>query len=214
MILEAIETGPILENCFIVADENAKSGFVIDPGWDAKRIKRTLDRHGITDVAILLTHGHFDHTSAVAELRKLTGAKVYMSPEDNFLLDSVGGLTASSFGMGGVDKFKPDEEINEGDKFTAGEITLTTLSTPGHTPGGVSFYDGKERVFVGDTLFFGSVGRVDFPRSDAEALIDSITNVLYKLPEDTIVHCGHGPDTTIGHEKRSNPFTRNPGLLY
>lgn len=213
MILEALETGPIMENCFIIADEGTKSGFVIDPGWDAKRIKKILDRHGIADVKILLTHGHFDHISGVAELKNLTGAKVYMSPEDSFLLDSVGGSTAQMMGMGEAEKFAPDEDIHPGDTFTAGEIALSTLATPGHTPGGVSFYDGKNRVFVGDTLFYGSVGRVDFPRSDGQQLIESITNVLYKLPDETIVHCGHGPDTTIGHEKRTNPFTRNPGLL-
>ena len=213
MILESLETGPIMENCFIIADENTKSGFVIDPGWDAVKIKKILDKHGITDVKILLTHGHFDHTSNVAELKKLTGAKVYMSAEDTFLLDSVGGSTALMMGMGNAEKFTPDEDIHDGDIFTAGEITLTALATPGHTPGGVSFYDGKESVFVGDTLFDGSVGRVDFPRSDGRQLIESITKVLYKLPDNTIVRCGHGPDTTIGKEKRTNPFTRNPELL-
>lgn len=213
MILEVIETGPIMENCFIIADESTKSGFVIDPGWDAKRIKQILDKHGIIDVKILLTHGHFDHTSGVAELKELTGAEIYMAPEDNFLLDSVGGPTAMSMGMGGVDKFTPDEEIHEGNTFTAGEITLTALATPGHTPGGISFYDGKERVFVGDTLFYGSVGRVDFPRGDGRVLLESLNKVLYNLPDDTIAHCGHGPDTSIGREKRTNPFTRNPDWL-
>jgi len=94
-----------------------------------------------------------------------------------------------------------------------GGITLKALATPGHTPGGMSFYDGVKRVFVGDTLFNGSVGRVDFPRSSGPDLFKSITEVLYKLPDDTIVHCGHGPDTTIGREKQTNAFTKHPELL-
>jgi glyoxylase-like metal-dependent hydrolase (beta-lactamase superfamily II) len=213
MILETIVTGPLMANCFVYADEKAKAGFVIDPGWDPKLIKRVIDKHGITDVTILCTHGHFDHISAVAALREMTGAKAYMSADDEWLLESVGGETARMVGMGGVEPFEVDRTIKEGDKFTAGEITLTPLATPGHSPGGVSFYDGSKRVFVGDALFQGSVGRVDFPRSSGTDLLKSITEVLYALPDDTIVHCGHGPDTTIGAEKKHNPFTLHPELL-
>jgi hydroxyacylglutathione hydrolase len=213
MILETIVTGPLQENCFVVADENAKSGFVIDPGWNPERIDLVIKHYGITDVTILLTHGHFDHISAVATLRQMTGAKALMSPLDNFLLDSVGGSTAIMTGMGGIKPFKMDGPINEGDEFKAGEITLTAIATPGHTPGGISFYDGGKHIFVGDTLFKGSVGRVDFPGSDGAALLNSIIEKLYKLPDSTIVHCGHGPETTIGSEKKSNPYTHHPELL-
>ena len=213
MIVETIVTGPLQENCFVFADEDAKAGFVIDPGWTPERINHVLSHYGIRDVTILCTHGHFDHISAVARLREMTGAKAYMSPLDDFLLASVGGDTAIMSGMGGVKPFKMDGPIEEGDIFTAGEIELKAFATPGHTPGGMSFYDGRERVFVGDTLFQESVGRVDFPRSSGPDLYKSISEVLYSLPDETIVHCGHGPDTTIAHEKSANPFTRHPDLL-
>ncbi len=213
MILETIVTGPLQENCFVIADEKTKEGFVIDPGWDHDRIEHVLKHHGIEKTTILLTHGHFDHISAVGKLKEMTGALVYMSPLDEFLLESVGGSTAMMTGMGGVGPFKVDGPINECDTFTAGEITLSALATPGHTPGGFSFYYGKGLVFVGDTLFQGSVGRIDFPRSSGPDLLKSIVEVLYKLPDETVVHCGHGPDTTIGREKQHNPFTKHPDLL-
>jgi hydroxyacylglutathione hydrolase len=213
MILETIVTGPIQENCFIYADSDAGAGFVIDPGWDADLIANALKNSGITKVTILLTHGHFDHISAVEKLKNLTGAVVYMSPLDEFLLPSVGGETAKMMGMGNAKTFTVDKPINDGDTFTAGAITLKALSTPGHTPGGISFFDGDSDVFVGDTLFSGSVGRVDFPRSSGPALYKSITEVLYKLPDDTTVHCGHGMNTTIEREKRTNPYTKHPEYL-
>jgi len=213
MILETVVTGPLQENSFVIADENIKAGFVIDPGWNPERIDHVLKHYGITNVTILLTHGHFDHISAVDQLRRITGAKAYMSPLDDFLLDSIGGSTAMMTGMGGVKPFKIDFPINEDDVFTAGGITLRAIATPGHTPGGISFYDGSKNVFAGDTLFRGSVGRVDFPRSDGKALLNSIMDKLYRLPDDTIVHCGHGPVTSIGYEKKSNPYTLHPELL-
>jgi glyoxylase-like metal-dependent hydrolase (beta-lactamase superfamily II) len=213
MILETIVTGPLQENCFVYADENAKAGFVIDPGWNPERVDHVLKHHDITDVTILLTHGHFDHISAVDELRRMTGAKAYMSPLDDWLLESVSGNTAIMVGMGGIKHFKMDGPINEGDEFTAGEIKLTAIATPGHSPGGMSFYDGSRHLFVGDTLFRESVGRVDFPKSSGTDLINSIMDKLYKLPDDTIVHSGHGPDTTIGYEKEHNPYTLHPELL-
>ncbi len=213
MILETIVTGPLQENCFVIADEKAKSGFVIDPGWNHERVDHILKHYGITEVTILLTHGHFDHISATDHIRRMTGAKALMSPLDEFLLDSVGGDTAIMVGMGSAKPFRIDGPINENDEFTAGEITLTAIATPGHTPGGMSLYDGKERIFVGDTLFRDSVGRVDFPKSDARDLLKSITEKLYVLPDDTIVHCGHGPDTSIGYEKEHNPYTLHPELL-
>jgi len=213
MILETIVTGPLQENCFVIADENALCGFVIDPGWNPERIDHVLKHYSIANVTILLTHGHFDHISAVGKLREMTGAKAYMSPLDDFLLDSVGGATAMMTGMGGVKGFSIDEPIAEGQVFTAGEITLKALATPGHSPGGISFYDGKEHVFAGDTIFRDSVGRVDFPQSSGPDLLSSILNVLYKLPDNTIVHCGHGPITTIGYEKKHNPYTLHPELL-
>jgi len=212
MILEKIVTGPLQENCFIVGDENTKSGYVIDPGWDENKIKNVLDKLGLEDVTILLTHGHFDHISAAGLLRQLTGAKILMSPLDEYLLGNVQGSMAQMCGMG-VTPFEVDGPINEGDEFTVGDIKLVTLHTPGHTPGGMSFYDGNEIVFVGDSLFRDSVGRVDFPGSNGKDLFKSITEVLYKLPDDTIVYSGHGPETSIGYEKQNNPYTLHPEYL-
>ncbi|HDS30996.1 MAG TPA: MBL fold metallo-hydrolase, partial [Firmicutes bacterium] len=162
---------------------------------------------------ILCTHGHFDHISAVPELRKMTGAEAFMSADDFWLIPSVNGDTAKMCSMGGVKPFDFDGEIKDGDTFTTGLITLRAIACPGHSPGGMSFFDGNERVFVGDTLFYGSVGRVDFPKSSGPALLRSISEKLYTLPEQTIVHCGHGPETSIGKEMKSNPFTNNPEYL-
>lgn len=213
MIIKTIVVGPLMVNCFIVADEDASAGFVIDPGWSPDIINREVDRLKIAEISILCTHGHFDHISGVPGLRELLGCKAYMSADDFWLLPSVGGDTAKMCGMGGVEPFEFDGTIEEGQEFTAGAITLTTLACPGHSPGGISFYDGNKRVFAGDTLFAGSVGRVDFPRSSASDLLASITSKLYTLPDDTIVHCGHGPDTSIGAEKKSNPYTNHPEFL-
>jgi len=213
MVIETIVTGPLQENCFVVMDENSNEALVIDPGWDSDKILAIISKHGIGKVTVILTHGHFDHISSADEIRKGTGAEIYMSPLDKFLLDSVGGSTAMMCGMGNARPFTVDGSIEEGDTFKAGNIELTAIATPGHTPGGMSFYDGSGHLFAGDTLFRGSVGRVDFPGSNGNHLIESITKKLYKLPPETIVHCGHGPDTTIGYEMEHNPFTNNPGWL-
>src|SRR3972149_432389 len=198
MILKTIVTGPLQVNCYIVADEETKSGFVIDPGWDAEIVHAEIEKLGLEKVTILCTHGHFDHISGVPELRELTGAKAYMNREDFPFIKSVNGMNALTMGMGNVDEFEFDGEINEGDEFKVGKITLKALSTPGHSPGGISLYDGDKVVFVGDALFAGSVGRVDLPMSNGKDLIKSITEVLYALPDETEVFTGHGPSTTIG----------------
>ena len=213
MIIKTLVVGPLMANCFIVADEDASAGFVIDPGWNPDIIKREVDRLKITEISIICTHGHFDHISGVPALRDMLGCRAYMSADDFWLLPSVGGDTAIMCGMGGVKPFEFDGTIEEGQELKAGAITLTALACPGHSPGGISFYDGKKRAFVGDTLFAGSVGRVDFPKSSATDLLESIRTKLYTLPDDTIVHCGHGPDTSIAVEKRSNPYTNHPEYL-
>ncbi len=204
MILQSMAVGPIMANCFILGCEKTRKAAVIDPGAESGRILMKLAEQKLTVAYIINTHGHFDHVGANRKLKEATGAKLVIHALDQPMLEVLS-ETSAAFGLSAENSPPPDQTVQDGDTLQFGEITLTVLHTPGHTPGGISLHtDGM--VFVGDTLFAGSIGRTDFPGGDFDTLISSIRNKLYPLGDRVIVYTGHGPETTIGREKRFNPF--------
>ncbi|MDO9264103.1 MAG: MBL fold metallo-hydrolase [Desulfosalsimonadaceae bacterium] len=204
MIIKTLALGPIMANCFIVGCENTKSAVVIDPGDEVNKILMSLADSKLTVKYIINTHGHFDHVGANKRMKDATGAPILIHKADADMLAQVS-LSAMAFGMSGEDSPPADKTIDEGDKITFGDITLTVLHTPGHSLGGVSLHSNGV-VFVGDSLFAGSIGRTDFPGGNYDTLITSIKTKLFPLGDDVVVYSGHGPATTIGREKRFNPF--------
>jgi len=193
-----------MANCFILGCEQIRDAVVIDPGDEADRILMSLAESKLTLKYIINTHGHFDHVGANKRLKDVTGAPILIHALDAPLLNQLS-ASASAWGLAADNSPAPDRILNEGDTITFGKITLTVIHTPGHTPGGISLStDGH--VFVGDTLFAGSIGRTDFPGGNFETLQASILDKLFVLGDDVQVYTGHGPSTTIGREKRSNPF--------
>ena len=206
MILETLVVGPLAVNCYIVGDENTREGIVIDPGDDVRDIIGAIRKHQLKVVAIVNTHAHFDHVGALNEIRDFTSAPFMLHADEVQMLGSAQ-MSAAMFGLS-IDNPKPvDRLLREGDQIGAGSIVLTVLHTPGHTPGGICLLEGQH-VFVGDTLFQGSIGRTDFPGGDYGVLMASIRDKLLPLPDSTVVHSGHGAATTIGEEKQLNPFVR------
>lgn len=201
-----LEVMPLGTNCYLAYDENTKDGIVVDPGGSAKDICEAIDRLGLHIVAIVNTHGHWDHIGANDAVKAKTGAPVYIHEADaEFLTNPAYNISSM---MGYSSSVAPaDGLLHEGDTVNFGSCTLKVLHTPGHTPGGITLY-GEGVAFTGDTLFFRSVGRSDLPGGDYNALIESIKNKLMTLDEDTLVYTGHGIPTRIGDEKTGNPFVR------
>jgi glyoxylase-like metal-dependent hydrolase (beta-lactamase superfamily II) len=200
--------GPLEANCWIVDDGNGGPALVIDPGDDADAILERI--RGMDVSAIILTHCHFDHLGAVHELMQATGAPLMVHVDDAEFITTPEGTGGALFGFEQCVAPPADVVLVQDDVVTAGEIRLKVLHTPGHTPGGIcleaSQEDGPLHLFSGDTLFAGSVGRTDFPRGSSRELAESISAKLSLLPPSTVVHPGHGPDTTIEREQRINPF--------
>lgn len=195
---------PYYENCYIAWEPVSKEGYIIDPGGECDEICKYIDDHSITVHAILATHTHPDHIGAVSELKSRLSIPFWIGRNEQQLLDMLPQF--NSF-LHLPDTTVPvvDRELKHGEQLTMGGTQLTVIETPGHTPGGVSFYtDGT--VFTGDTLFKTSVGRCDLPLGNQDQLIESIKTHLLTLPDDTIVYPGHYDETTIGIEKETNPF--------
>ena len=204
MIIKDLTVGPIMANCYIVGCEETKTAAVIDPGDEADRILMVLAESGLTVKTIINTHGHFDHVSANKRMKEVTGAELLIHALDAPLLSQLS-ATAAAWGMSSEDSPPPDRTIAHGEVVQVGRMALRVIHTPGHTPGGISLHADKV-VFVGDTLFAGSIGRTDFPGGDFGVLKASIQEKLFTLPDDTTVYPGHMGLTTIGREKRTNPF--------
>ena len=204
MIVKALAVGPIMANCFVLGCENTAEAAVIDPGDEPDRILATLADNNLTAKLIINTHGHFDHVGANRKLKEATGAPILIHALDTPMLSQLAS-SAAAWGMVAENSPPPDREIEDGDQVNFGDITLTVLHTPGHTPGGISLHTDTE-VFVGDTLFAGSIGRTDFAGGSFETLKNSIQQKLFTLNEDLVVYPGHNNPTTIGTEKRTNPF--------
>lgn len=207
MLIRSIPVGMNQTNCYIVGCEKTQQGAVIDPGGEGKRIVRKIERTGLDIRYVLITHAHFDHIGGIAKVVEATGAKLAIHPNEQPLLEADGG--ASLWGLKVEPSPPPDIELSDGQVLTVGELTFEVLFTPGHSPGGVTFYEADEGVaFDGDLLFANGVGRTDLPGGDTSTLMHSITDVLFALPDDTIIYAGHGPKTTVGQEKQSNPWVR------
>lgn len=206
MILETIVVGPMEVNCYVVACGDTGESVVIDPGDDAQAILAKLQERKLSLKWIVLTHAHFDHLGAARELQERTGAPVLLGRGDSITLDHIDDQ-AALFGMPPVPAPKETRFLDEGDIVTVGGLRLRVISTPGHSPGGISLYLEEEGVvFTGDTLFWGSVGRTDLPGCDHDAILDSLKGKLGALPDGTRVLPGHYDETTIGFEKEQNPF--------
>ena len=200
-----IPTGPMMANAFVVYKEGAKEAFVIDPGADSWRIKEKLEDKGIETIThILLTHGHFDHIGAVAKLAHDFGAKVCIHRRDASMLlsdeDSLAVIAGAQ-----IEKCEPDVIFEGGEIISAAGIDVTVLHTPGHSGGSVCYIAG-DALFAGDTLFYRSVGRTDFPGSDAGEYRHTLSVVLRSLDKDYVVYTGHGIKTTLYAEFEANPF--------
>jgi hydroxyacylglutathione hydrolase len=208
--VETLPVGPLGCNCSIVADLDAKSAIVVDPGGDLDTICASLRELGVAVGAIVHTHTHIDHVGCTAELQRATGAAASIHEADRFLYDLLP-LQAELIGTRLPVTADMDGALIDGHTVRAGSIELAILHTPGHTPGSCSFLAvdrGKAHVFAGDTLFRGSIGRTDLWGGDHATILNSIRRKLLTLPDDTLVVTGHGPSTTIGDERVKNPFLR------
>jgi hydroxyacylglutathione hydrolase len=198
---------PFQQNCTVLWCETSKRAVVIDPGGDPPDIQRAVAEAGVAVEKIWLTHGHVDHVGAAAGLKSQLKVPIEGPHRaDAFLLQQVV-ETARSFGMNNAANVTPDRWLEEGDRVEIGELTFDVLHCPGHSPGSVVFVNSPQRLaIVGDVLFAGSIGRSDLPGGDHGQLLNSISNKLLPLGDDVVIISGHGPTSTIGREKASNPF--------
>ena len=208
MHVESFPVGPLGCNCSIVADLTAKSAIVVDPGGDLEAIQARLAARGLSVTAIVHTHTHIDHVGATAGLQRSTGAAAKIHEADRFLYDLLP-VQAAMIGCALPEKTEMEGSLLDGTTLRAGGLEMGVLHTPGHTPGSVCFVvasGGETRVFSGDTLFRRGIGRTDLWGGDAELIDRSLRGKLLTLADDAIVVAGHGPSTTIGEERRLNPF--------
>ena len=207
MKLKIIPVTPFEQNCSVVFCESTMRGALIDPGGDIEVLRNTIDSMEIKIEKILLTHGHIDHCGASAELKEILDIPIEgPHVDDQFWIDQLP-EQGRQFGFPILKKFVPDRYLDEDDEVSFGDIRMKVKHCPGHTPGHVIFHEENERLaFVGDVLFRGSVGRTDFPRGDFSTLINSITTKLWPLGNDVTFIPGHGPTSTFGEERLSNPY--------
>jgi hydroxyacylglutathione hydrolase len=206
MIFDIIVVGPLAVNCFLLGDEGSRDGIVVDPGGDAEKVLAAVRSHGLTVRRVINTHGHFDHIGANRQVLAATGAELLVHREDTPFLSRAAEV-AVMYGLSTENSPPPDRFLEDGMVIGLGETEIKVLHTPGHTPGGCCLYLAAEgKVITGDTLFADGVGRTDFPGSSHEALMTSIRTKLMTLPDAVAAYPGHGPATTIGHERRYNQY--------
>ena len=210
MILESAAVGPFFKNGYVVGCERTRQAVYIDPGDEVEQLLAFITASDLRVTHILLTHAHVDHVSGVAEAKRALGAPIYLHRDDLFIYQNAV-RTGMMFGLT-VEEPPPVDHYYEGDDpLVFGDYEVRVTHTPGHCPGGVCLAlakkgEGVPHLFVGDTLFAGSIGRTDLPGGDYGTLLRAITGVLFKFPDESIVYSGHGPETTIGREKATNPF--------
>jgi glyoxylase-like metal-dependent hydrolase (beta-lactamase superfamily II) len=206
MIHEILPVGALQCNCSILGDETSGDAIVVDPGDEIQRILAVLERHNLTVKQILITHAHIDHIAGAARLKAITGAPILYNANDLPLVKMMD-VQAGWLGMATPEVHRPDDTLDDGKHISISGLTGSILHTPGHTQGSVCLYlPAQNLLLAGDTLFAGSVGRTDLPGGDSHALIRSIRSKLLTLPDATLVVPGHGPRTTIGEERESNPY--------
>jgi glyoxylase-like metal-dependent hydrolase (beta-lactamase superfamily II) len=204
---ETIPVTPFQQNCSVVWEDVGMTAAIIDPGGDLDLLQSACKQLGVKLVAIWITHAHIDHAGATAELADALNLPIIgPHPGDQFWIDGLP-VAAANYGFPPSRPFKPTRWLSDGDTVTLGAHTLQVRHCPGHTPGHVVFYSPDiQRAFVGDVLFAGSIGRTDFPQGNHQDLIDSITQRLWPMGNDTVFIPGHGPESTFGRERQSNPY--------
>jgi len=205
VIIKKLVVGPFASNCYIIVSESNKDVMIIDPGAEAEEILKNVKDLGLNIKFIVLTHGHIDHIGALKEVKETTGAEVAIHTDEAKSLHERS--LATVFGLSYPPPPPPDRLLKGGDSIDIGDLHLLVVHTPGHSRGGICLV-GEGVVFSGDTLFNFGIGRYDLPGGNGNQLMDSIHTKLMILPDNTIVCPGHGPDTTIGTERRGNPFLR------
>ena len=206
MIIKNIVVGPLEVNCYILGCEDTKEAAIIDPGDNADEIISNIEKEGLNPKFIINTHAHFDHIGGVKVIQDHFKIDFILHEGDLFLVENAS-EQATAFGLKPISKPVVNKNATNGEKVNLGNKSITVIHTPGHSPGGVCYYSDNN-VFVGDTLFAGSIGRTDLPGGSYDTLINSIKENLFPLGDSTIVYPGHGPSTTIGNEKEHNPFLK------
>jgi len=213
MIVKKLTVGPLQGNCYLLADERTSEAAVIDPGGEGEKIRALLEKEGWKPVALINTHAHIDHTAANKFLKEIYDLPLLIHSADGDSLTDPN-LNLSLLGLGSSDSPPPDRTLGAGDEIKIGGLVLSVLHTPGHSPGSICLRlrgdSSPDIIFTGDTLFAGGVGRTDFPGGSTEELMESIRQKLLTLPDDSVIYPGHGPPSTIGREKSSNPFLISP----
>jgi hydroxyacylglutathione hydrolase len=208
MIHEIISVGPLQCNCSIIGDETTREGMVIDPGDDIEDVIALIDKHHLKIKQIVVTHAHIDHVGGAMKLRAATGAPILLNQNDDALLRMLD-VQAAWIGVAPPGNVQTDQNLADADTLTAGKLTANVLHTPGHTEGSVCLYfPAQQKLIAGDTLFAGSIGRTDLPGGSFKKIITSLHDKVLALPDETVVVPGHGPLTTIGEERHSNPFLK------
>lgn len=204
MVIKTLTVGPLQVNCYLIGCAETKKALIIDPGDEGQRILDALQKEGWQLQMVVNTHGHFDHVGANSLVLEQTGVELCMHRDDLPLL-KVAARQAASYGLPAVESPLPQRFLSNGDLIEVGNLSFEVIHTPGHSPGGICLY-GEGHLFSGDTLFAGSIGRTDLPGGDSKQLLQHVRSQLLVLPDATVVHPGHGPESSIGREKSSNPF--------
>lgn len=208
MIVKMLVVGPFASNCYVVGSSSTEEGIIIDPGAEAGSILRTVQQEGLSISLIVATHAHMDHVDALQAVKERTNAQFALHEAEKALLSGGAMRPLQSLGLSPYQSTpEPDRLLKDGDRIDVGDLHFEVLHTPGHSPGGICL-SGHGVVFSGDALFNFGIGRTDFPGGSYERLMKGIHEKLMVLPDETIVYPGHGPATTIGDERRGNPFLR------